>query len=251
MVTTAPSSTVLAVLDGRAPRQTFYSEWMSLSLLRRPPSADCSCHACLSLAPPQLSEPSQVQGAAFALQRGVDALLLRPNDDLWAEAVDARKKRSEKAGPSGSSADLDSSASSYSSLPGGSRDHRDHDPQGTRVALSVGSVTGTKAVGVGDRVCVDLIQSLSNGEGMLVGSSAKLLALVHAETFDTGFVPARWVDSCAHYNTVVLVARTELSDGSSVFFVFFCLFVFLTVIVDVVWYGVEWYGMVLNGMVWC
>ncbi|CAM9770487.1 unnamed protein product [Ascophyllum nodosum] len=34
------------------------------------------------------------------------------------------------------------------------------------------------------------MQSLSNGEGMLV-SSAKLLALVHAETFDTGFVPAR------------------------------------------------------------
>lgn len=59
------------------------------------------------------------------------------------------------------------------------------------MALSVGRVIGTKEGGIGDRVCVDLIQSLKAGEGMLVGSSAKLLALVHAETFETGFVPAR------------------------------------------------------------
>lgn len=61
------------------------------------------------------------------------------------------------------------------------------------VVLSVGKVTRTVDGGVGDRVCVDLIQSLVAGEGMLVGSSAKLLALVHAETFETGFVPARYV----------------------------------------------------------
>lgn len=59
------------------------------------------------------------------------------------------------------------------------------------MALSVGRVTRTREGGVGDRVCVDLIQNLAAGEGMLVGSSAKMLALVHAETFETGFVPAR------------------------------------------------------------
>lgn len=56
-------------------------------------------------------------------------------------------------------------------------------------------MTRTKEGGVGDRVCVDLIQSLAEGEGMLVGSSAKMLALVHAETFETGFVSARQVTS--------------------------------------------------------
>lgn len=59
------------------------------------------------------------------------------------------------------------------------------------MTLCAARVTGIREGGVGDRVCVDLIQSLGAGEGMLVGSSAKLLALVHAETFETGFVPAR------------------------------------------------------------
>lgn len=66
------------------------------------------------------------------------------------------------------------------------------DIQGSGVSLCSGRITGTREGGVGDRVCVDLIQNLGAGEGMLVGSSAKLLALVHAETIQTGFVPARW-----------------------------------------------------------
>ena len=60
-------------------------------------------------------------------------------------------------------------------------------------------VTRTKEGGVGDRVCVDLIQSLAEGEGVLVGSSAKMLALVHAETFETGFVPARRVHGALRF----------------------------------------------------
>lgn len=134
----------------------------------------------------QLSECSQVQGAAFALQGGVDALLLSPsNHDLWTAALDAREQRNRRTEscPAG-----DSSAPRLSSS--GSNNIGDDD-----IVLSCGSVTGTRPGGVGDRVCVDLIQSLSQGEGMLVGSSAKLLALVHAETFETGFVPARRVTS--------------------------------------------------------
>lgn len=124
----------------------------------------------------QLSECPQVQGAAFALQRGVDALLLSSNNqDLWRAAVDAREQRNQRTETTGDSR--------LSSL------------EGDDIVLSSGSVIGTKPGGVGDRVCVDLIQSLSHGEGMLVGSSAKLLALVHAETFETGFVPARQVTS--------------------------------------------------------
>ncbi|CAB1110188.1 unnamed protein product [Ectocarpus sp. CCAP 1310/34] len=129
-----------------------------------------------------LSEPSQVQGAAFALQIGVDALLLGPDPDLWEAAVSAREQRGIDGPATGA---LPSPADHGEGGAGGGLDV---------VALSTGRVTRTREGGVGDRVCVDLIQSLKAGEGMLIGSSAKMLALVHAETFETGFVPARQGD---------------------------------------------------------
>ncbi|MHA1727301.1 MAG: 3-dehydroquinate synthase II [Promethearchaeota archaeon] len=42
-----------------------------------------------------------------------------------------------------------------------------------------------------DRVCVDTTSMLYPGEGMLVGSTAKGFALVHAEVFETEFVNSR------------------------------------------------------------
>lgn len=136
----------------------------------------------------QVTEPSQVQGAAFALQIGVDALLLRPDASLWAAARSARDRRNDAAASAkasaGDRAAREHSVGSVIVAGGGERGR-------ATVALSPARITGTKEGGVGDRVCVDLIQNLGAGEGMLVGSSAKLLALVHAETFETGFVPAR------------------------------------------------------------
>ncbi|CAN0169382.1 unnamed protein product, partial [Ectocarpus sp. 13 AM-2016] len=123
----------------------------------------------------ELFEPSQVQGAAFALQIGVDALLLGPDPDLWEAAVSAREQRG-IVGPAAGV--LPAPADHGEGEAGGGLD---------LVALSTGRVMRTREGGVGDRVCVDLIQSLKAGEGMLVGSSAKMLALVHAETFETGF----------------------------------------------------------------
>lgn len=183
----------------------------------------------LKCAFPQLSEPAQVQGAAFALQIGVDALLLAPDKDLWAAAVSAREQRNhdptEKVSPSASSAaskpaataavngeaksgdssstalkassssggDEKSTSSGGSSSGGAGKTGGDASGGGGSLAggLTVARVTKTVQGGVGDRVCVDLIQSLKAGEGMLVGSSAKMLALVHAEVYDTGFMPAR------------------------------------------------------------
>lgn len=141
------------------------------------------------LSPRQLSEPSQVQGAAFALQIGVDALLLRPDSGLWAAAVSAREQRND---PKTLSASTSTSTPESSLVGSGGGGGGGGESVGASVALSVGRVTRTREGGVGDRVCVDLIQNLKAGEGMLVGSSAKMLALVHAETFETGFVPARW-----------------------------------------------------------
>ncbi|MBY9020867.1 MAG: 3-dehydroquinate synthase II [Candidatus Lokiarchaeota archaeon] len=42
-----------------------------------------------------------------------------------------------------------------------------------------------------ERVCVDTTSLLHSGEGMLVGSTAKGFALVHAEVFETQFVSSR------------------------------------------------------------
>ncbi|CAM9660439.1 unnamed protein product [Laminaria digitata] len=157
----------------------------------------------------KLTEPSQVQGAAFALQIGVDALLLGPDNDLWNAAVAAREDRNDtvkqsKLSPATDTSSGNSAQSGY---------------EKKNVELSTGVVTRTKEGGVGDRVCVDLIQSLAEGEGMLVGSSAKMLALVHAETFETGFVPARRVTCTStlpfRINAGPVHAYALLADGST------------------------------------
>eukprot|EP00409_Alexandrium_fundyense_P004780 CAMPEP_0185905274 /NCGR_PEP_ID=MMETSP0196C-20130402/4500_1 /TAXON_ID=2932 /ORGANISM="Alexandrium fundyense, Strain CCMP1719" /LENGTH=48 /DNA_ID= /DNA_START= /DNA_END= /DNA_ORIENTATION= len=46
-------------------------------------------------------------------------------------------------------------------------------------------------MGLADRVCLDLVQLMNEGEGALVGSTAKALCLVQAETALTGLVPPR------------------------------------------------------------
>ncbi|CAM9599909.1 unnamed protein product [Ectocarpus sp. 4 AP-2014] len=152
----------------------------------------------------ELSEPSQVQGAAFALQIGVDALLLGPDLNLWKAAVSAREQRG-----------IDGPATGALPSPA---DHGEGGAGGGLgvVALSTGRVTRTREGGVGDRVCVDLIQSLKAGEGMLIGSSAKMLALVHAETFETGFAVRLSVSSRPfRINAGPVHSYALLGDGST------------------------------------
>lgn len=57
--------------------------------------------------------------------------------------------------------------------------------------LEAATVTAVKAVGMGDRVCVDTASMMSPGEGMLVGSQAKGFFLVHSESEDSPYVAAR------------------------------------------------------------
>ncbi|MBS71887.1 MAG: 3-dehydroquinate synthase II [Thermoplasmata archaeon] len=116
-----------------------------------------------------LSDVQQLQGAAFALQRGVDALLIPDDEEMWAVAQElAAQKLAEKSGVAETSAIIIG-----------------------EVELCELEVTDIEMGGVGDRVCVDLIQMLEVGEGVLVGSSASLLALVHGETISSQFVPPR------------------------------------------------------------
>jgi hypothetical protein len=127
----------------------------------------------------------QVPGLAFALDLGVDALALLPPPllgdhaesavRLWEAAVIARAQRLER----------DAAANfSGSALP-------PPPPPTNEVQMETGVVTEVSSGGVGDRVALDFTQLLHVGEGVLVGSSAKMLVLVHGETLKTELVPAR------------------------------------------------------------
>ncbi|KAG0611650.1 hypothetical protein M758_7G155300 [Ceratodon purpureus] len=61
----------------------------------------------------------------------------------------------------------------------------------TGVALVEATVTQVESVGMGDRVCVDLCNLLNPGEGLLVGSFARALFLVHSECLESNYVASR------------------------------------------------------------
>lgn len=123
----------------------------------------------------------QVAGLAGALQLGVDALVIKanpscgdPSTDLWESALQAKKTVPSKEPLAGdSAADSKKSSATASNV------------QAAKV------VSVTPVGGLGDRVCLDLIQLMNEGEGALVGSTAKALCVVQAETAQTGLVPPR------------------------------------------------------------
>ncbi|MGQ9689111.1 MAG: 3-dehydroquinate synthase II [Desulfobaccales bacterium] len=59
------------------------------------------------------------------------------------------------------------------------------------VPLETARITGLKALGMGDRVCVDTCSNLGLGEGMLVGNASGALFLVHAESLENPYVAPR------------------------------------------------------------
>lgn len=104
----------------------------------------------------------QLPGVYYALQTGPDAVVLSPRMDLWDEFTSLQAARCAENGEPETT-------------------YREENVMGN---LDTASVTDIKSGMVGDRVCLDLIQSLDDGEGVLVGSSAKLLCLVHGESTD-------------------------------------------------------------------
>jgi len=52
-------------------------------------------------------------------------------------------------------------------------------------------ITRIEDAGLGDRVCIDCTGLFQPGEGLLVGSTARSFALVHAETIPSDLVPTR------------------------------------------------------------
>ncbi|CAK9162884.1 unnamed protein product [Ilex paraguariensis] len=62
---------------------------------------------------------------------------------------------------------------------------------GSKLDLSEASVTHIQVAGMGDRVCVDLCSLMRPGEGLLVGSFARGLFLVHSECLESNYISSR------------------------------------------------------------
>ena len=137
----------------------------------------------------RIDQNNTARGAAFALQTGVDALLLPPDQpELWAEAQDIAAER-------------------LALISKGVEDAFEEE----ETALVEVSVISVEDGGNGDRVCIDLTSILEIGEGLLIGSSSSALALVHGETLDSEFVPPRPF----RVNAGAVHSYVQMVDGST------------------------------------
>ena len=66
-----------------------------------------------------------------------------------------------------------------------------HEGLEQHIDVSLMTITDVQEGHSGDRVCVDLLSMLEEGEGMLVGSTAKAFVLIHGETIASKYVPTR------------------------------------------------------------
>ena len=137
----------------------------------------------------RIDRKNTARGAAFALETGVDALLLPADDaEIWAEAQDIAAER----------LSLQSKASESAYEQGQSE-------------LTEVEVISIEDGGVGDRVCIDLTSQLAIGEGLLVGSAASAMLLVHGETIESDFVPPRPF----RVNAGAVHAYVQMADGTT------------------------------------
>jgi 3-dehydroquinate synthase II len=89
-----------------------------------------------------------------------------------------------------------------------------------RLDMTEGTVTKVQPVGMGERVCIDTCNILTEGEGMLIGSSSRGFFLVAAETKETEYVRARpfRVNAGAVHSYVLTGEKTnylsELESGN-------------------------------------
>ena len=79
------------------------------------------------------------------------------------------------------------------------------------VDLSIATILSINSSGVGERVCIDLIERLKIGEGMVIGSNSSSLALVHGETIESEYVPSRPF----RVNAGSIHSYVLMSDGST------------------------------------
>ena len=148
----------------------------------------------------QIMKPVEAQGAGFALDIGVDALLC--DEECLESALIVKSIRLEQS----------------STLEVSHQDSHQH------VNLSLMTVTDIQEGHSGDRVCIDLLSMLSEGEGMLVGSTARAFALIHGETIASKYVPTRpfrvnagSVDAYVYMADGTTKYLSELTSGDEIF----------------------------------
>lgn len=89
--------------------------------------------------------------------------------------------------------------------------------------ISTAKIVQVKDVGIGERVCIDTVSMLSEGEGMLIGNKSNFLFLVHNESIGSSFTsprPFRVNAGAVHCYTITPDGTTkylsELESGSQV-----------------------------------
>ncbi|PDH25278.1 MAG: 3-dehydroquinate synthase II [Marine Group II euryarchaeote MED-G35] len=107
-----------------------------------------------------IGEEVELNGAAFALGGGVDAILVPGH--LVDDAV---------------------------TILGGKWDMEETQDDGA--IIEEARILSIEGAGVGERVCVDLTRRISDGQGMAVGSISGNLCLIHGETIQSDYVPTR------------------------------------------------------------
>ena len=135
----------------------------------------------------EIIEPLQAHGAGFALEIGVDALVCSENELEASLIVKSLRNSTEEI--------QDESI------------NENHDT----LSLSEVKITSIESGHTGDRVCIDLTSLLEVGEGLLIGSTARSLALIHGETIESTYVPKRPF----RVNAGSVEAYTLMADGST------------------------------------
>lgn len=116
-----------------------------------------------------ITTPQQAQGAGFALEQGVDALVVANSKQLIEAALVTKSQRLELK----------------------SENVYDERNQRNPMELELFSIQSVEDGGIGDRYCLDFTSLLEVGEGVLVGSSSSQMLLIHSETIPSSFVPTR------------------------------------------------------------
>ena len=149
----------------------------------------------------QLTTVAQIQGAAFALEQGVDAVVIADEASMIESAIIAKAQRLERT---------ESSTVK---------------PEGSSNEINIESlaITSVEEGGIGERYCIDFTSLLNQGDGVLGGSNASSFMLVHGETISSEFVPSRpfRVNAGSPQSYVLMADGTtkylaELQSGDSV-----------------------------------
>lgn len=109
----------------------------------------------------EINRIEDIQGAIFALEIGVDALLLPCDEDMWSKAQLLRSKKDERS------------------------------VQHSNLEMIEVTIDSIEDGGIGERVCIDLIERMNPDEGLCVGSFSNCMVLVQAEVNENPHVPTR------------------------------------------------------------